>query len=161
MDKYLEDCLNGQEPGKYIFPFFWQHGETHEILLEEIEAIQRSGIKEFCVESRVHEKFCETNWWTDMEFILKEAGKRNMRVWLLDDKKFPTGYANGWIHKHPELKKGFTQAGIYGRTGAFGRVRASCKPTEGRRKLCFHFGMEEEGGSRSFFHPADRFTSVF
>ena len=105
MDKYLEDCLNGQEPGKYIFPFFWQHGETHEILLEEIEAIQRSGIKEFCVESRVHEKFCETNWWTDMEFILKEAGKRNMRVWLLDDKKFPTGYANGWIHKHPELKK--------------------------------------------------------
>ena len=41
---------------KYIFPFFFWHGETHEILLEEIEAIQRSGIREFCVESQVHRK---------------------------------------------------------------------------------------------------------
>lgn len=28
-----------------------------------------------------------------------------MRVWLLDDKRFPTGYANGLVEKHPEFKK--------------------------------------------------------
>ncbi|MFQ9395764.1 MAG: hypothetical protein ACLR2E_19210 [Lachnospiraceae bacterium] len=31
--------------------------------------------------------------------------KERMRVWILDDKHFPTGYANRWIEKHPELKK--------------------------------------------------------
>lgn len=38
--------------------FFCQHGESHEELLSEIEAIERSGAKEFCVESRVYEDFC-------------------------------------------------------------------------------------------------------
>ena len=78
-----------------------------------------------------------------MEFILKEAGKRNMRVWLLDDKSFlPAMQTDGFINIR-SLKR-FHSGWIYGRTRAFGRVRASCKPTEGRRKLCFHFGMEEE-----------------
>lgn len=105
MDTYLMECLNSQEPGKYIFPFFWQHGEDYEVLLEELCAIYNSGIREFCVESRPHEQFGEEPWWADMRFLLEEAKKRNMRVWLLDDKKFPTGYANGWIEKHPKLRK--------------------------------------------------------
>ena len=28
-----------------------------------------------------------------------------MRVWILDDRKFPTGYANGGFERHPELAK--------------------------------------------------------
>ena len=39
-----------------------------------------------------------------MGFILQEAKKRKMRVWLLDDKSFPTGYANNYIASHPELR---------------------------------------------------------
>lgn len=102
--KRLDECINN-EYGSYILPFFWQHGDSHELLLEEIEAIEKSGAKEFCVESRVHNEFCEDKWWDDFGFILQEAKRRNMRVWLLDDKRFPTGYANGSVDKHPELKK--------------------------------------------------------
>ena len=102
--KRLCECLN-DEYGSYILPFFWQHGDSHELLLKEIEAIEKSGAKEFCVESRVHNEFCEDKWWDDFGFILQEAKRRNMRVWLLDDKRFPTGYANGSVEKHPELKK--------------------------------------------------------
>lgn len=41
-----------------------------------------------------------------MDLILSEAKKRNMRVWLLDDAHFPTGYANGKIRdEHPEHGK--------------------------------------------------------
>ncbi len=102
--KRLTECLNNQY-GSYILPFFWQHGETHNELAEEIDAICRSGCKEFCVESRIFEDFCGKSWWEDFGFILKEAQKRNMRVWLLDDKKFPTGYANGLVEKRHDLKK--------------------------------------------------------
>lgn len=104
MEQRILECLEGREATEYILPFFWQHGETHKVLEEEIEAIQRSGISEFCVESRTHEQFGEEKWWVDFGFILKAAKKRKMRVWLLDDKKFPTGYANNYIEDHQELR---------------------------------------------------------
>ena len=102
--KRLDECLNN-EYGSYILPFFWQHGDSKEELLEELIAIEKSGAKEICVESRVHEDFCGEKWWDDFGFILEESKKRNLRIWLLDDRRFPTGRANGLVEKHPELRK--------------------------------------------------------
>ena len=101
MEKRILECRTGKASTEYILPFFWQHGEELSILKEEIDAIQKCGITEFCVESRTHEEFCRGKWWEDFGFILKEARKRKMRVWLLDDKRFPTGYANNYI---PQLR---------------------------------------------------------
>ena len=40
------------------------------------------------------------------DIILAEARKRDMRVWILDDKHFPTGYANGILaHSDPSLRR--------------------------------------------------------
>lgn len=88
-----------------LFRFFWLHGETHEQIAAQIDAVEKSGAKEFCAESRVYEDFCGENWYVDFGFILEEAQRRGMKVWLLDDKRFPTGYANGSVIKKPELKK--------------------------------------------------------
>ena len=104
MFQRLQECLDKKNSTEYIFPFFWLHGEDHELLLEELEAIYHCGITQFCVESRPHEQFCEEQWWDDLSFLLAEAKKRNMGVWVLDDKKFPTGYANNYIEGHPELR---------------------------------------------------------
>ncbi|MGI5856100.1 MAG: glycosyl hydrolase [Candidatus Merdivicinus sp.] len=104
MDRKISECLEDKVPGKYILSFFWQHGEEHKVLLQEIDAMLNCGIREFCVESRVHEQFGEEKWWEDFGFILQEAKKRDMRVWLLDDRRFPTGHANGYIEMHPELR---------------------------------------------------------
>jgi len=100
MDERLRQCLV-DETESYLLPFLWLHGESHDALREEIAAMERCGIREFCAESRVHEDFCGESWWEDFRFLLEEAKSRNMRVWLLDDKRFPTGYANGWFEKHP------------------------------------------------------------
>lgn len=81
--------------GNYIFPFFWQHGEEEAVLREYMEAIHRCGIGAVCVESRPHPDFCGPRWWNDMDVILDEAKKREMKVWILDDSHFPTGYCNG------------------------------------------------------------------
>ncbi|MBQ4585967.1 MAG: hypothetical protein IJA82_07155 [Clostridia bacterium] len=98
MDKRLKECQNGV-PSGYILPFLWLHGESHERLYEEILAIKNSGIDQFCAESRPYEDFCGESWWEDFGFILKTAKDLDMKVWLLDDKKFPTGYANGYLER--------------------------------------------------------------
>ena len=88
-----------------IFPFLWHHGESKKAILKEIEKIYECGIRAFCVESRPHPDFCGPQWWEDMGFILREAQKRDMRVWLLDDKHYPSGSANGAVATHEELRQ--------------------------------------------------------
>lgn len=90
----LENILNGENTNA-IYPFFWQHGETHPILKEYIEKIYSAGIKAFCIESRPHPAYGKEGWWDDLMMICEEAKKRDMKIWILDDAKFPTGYANG------------------------------------------------------------------
>lgn len=59
MERKILDCIENNPSRKHILPFFWQHGEEHPLLKEKIDAIQKCGINEFCVESRTHEQFCE------------------------------------------------------------------------------------------------------
>ncbi len=99
MDKHLRESLDGQYESRQ-FPFLWVHDEdSYEDVLTEILAIKRCGFRAFCVESRPFEAFCEEPWWRLMGFILETARANGMRVWLLDDKHFPTGYATGYLER--------------------------------------------------------------
>lgn len=101
----LAENLNNNH-GSYILPLFWQHGEDEDVIREEIAKIHEAGISEFCVESRPFEDFCGEKWWRNMDVVLDECRKRGMRVWIFDDKHFPTGYANGALEeKYPHLRK--------------------------------------------------------
>ena len=82
--------------------FFWQHREEEAVLREYMKVIDESNIKAVCVESRPHPDFCGPKWWADMDVILDEARKRGMKVWILDDSHFPTGYANGAMEEQPD-----------------------------------------------------------
>ena len=101
MNETVQQLLNNQGEN-YILPFFWQHGETEEVLREYMAAIDASNIKAVCVESRPHPDFCGEKWWQDMDVILDEARKRHMKVWILDDSHFPTGFANGALKDYPD-----------------------------------------------------------
>lgn len=102
--KRLNEVLSGRG-GSYILPFFWLHGESHDVLREEIDKMENCQIREFCVESRPHPDFMGKQWWSDMDMIMDEARKRGMRVWLLDDDKFPTGHAAGGFEEQPQKAK--------------------------------------------------------
>lgn len=101
MNGKIKKVLSGKN-GNYIFPFFWQHGEDEATLREYMRAIDESNIKGVCVESRPHPDFCGERWWHDMDIILDEARKRKMKVWILDDSHFPTGFANGAMKDQPD-----------------------------------------------------------
>ena len=52
----------------YLYPFFWQHGEDHDVLKKYMEKISGCGMKGVCVEARPHPDFVGDGWWKDMDF---------------------------------------------------------------------------------------------
>ncbi|MEG1514440.1 MAG: hypothetical protein RSD95_06120 [Clostridia bacterium] len=105
MDGQLADVLAGREEN-HLMPFLWIRAGEREKLPDYVQTVYDSGARAFCVESRTHEYFGQKAWWLDMDVLLAEAEKRGMRVWLLDDKRFPTGFANGRLaQRYPQHRK--------------------------------------------------------
>ena len=102
MEKRLSDNLNNVQHD-YLAPFLWLHWEEDELILNEIKRIYDCGIRSVCLESRTHEDFCHDGWWEDIELIFKECDRLGMKVWILDDKHFPSGHANGVYEDKKEL----------------------------------------------------------
>ena len=72
MDLKLSEYLSGKV-GNHLLPFFWQHGDHHDRLVEQVARISASGCRALCVESRPHKDFCAETWWRDMDVILAEC----------------------------------------------------------------------------------------
>lgn len=96
MEQRLLEVLEGKSQN-YILPFFWQHGERRELLEEGMDKICASGIRAVCVESRPHPDFLGEAWWRDMDIIMEKAKTLGMKVWVLDDAHFPSGYCGGAV----------------------------------------------------------------
>lgn len=106
--EYRTICVASDKPfenDSHIRPFLWMKGEGKEAISKELEQIQACGIKEVCLESRPHPDFCKKKWWDEVSFVLEKAKKNGMRVWILDDDKFPTGHANGAFARQQDKKK--------------------------------------------------------
>lgn len=122
MDNKLKKVLNDRDECRVV-PFFWIKNESggtfgsqidfdkksmHDRIREVIAKIDEAGIKGICVESRPHSGFAGEEWFRDFDLIMDEAKKRGMKVWLLDDRRFPTGYCNGAVKdKYPQSRKEF------------------------------------------------------
>ena len=145
-----------------IFPFLWMRSEDEATLRREIEKISECGIKAVCVEARPHDDFCGPGWWHDMDIVLDEAKKRDMRVWILDDKHFPTGYANGLIEtRYPERKKQYlacTVADVFGASRELTlNVGRMLKPSIGFWEIGDPVDYAERANNRLFALTALRF----
>ncbi len=101
MSKRMEDLLSG-ETGRAVFPFFWLRGEEEDTLRKYMHVIHDAGCRAVCLESRPHPDFCGPRWWHDLDILLEEAKKLDMKLWILDDSHFPTGYCNGALRSSME-----------------------------------------------------------
>lgn len=132
MGTSVKQLLNGGGEN-YIFPFFWQHGEDETTLRNYMKIIDEANCHAVCVESRPHPDFCGPKWWQDMDVILDEAKKRGMKVWILDDSHFPTGFANGAALKAPvELRRQSVYCRIF---PVNGKKKFSCNLEKVMKKL--------------------------
>ena len=119
--------------GNYLYPFFWQHGESEELLRKYTEKISECGMDALCIEARPHPDFLGDKWWEDIDVILDEAKKRNMKVWILDDSHFPTGFVNGKIRdEYPQYKKMYLDMRRFDVVGPMNGARINMKLLKGR-----------------------------
>ncbi len=123
----------GKEVQNSLYPFFWQHGEEHEILNDYMEKISASGMKGICVEARPHPDFVGEGWWKDMDFIIGKAKELGMKMWILDDSHFPTGFANGRIKSdYPQYLKKYLDMRRFDVQGPLKNARIDFKLLKGR-----------------------------
>jgi len=128
MNTRFNDCLLNKDPN-YLYPFFIVRDMSREDYIEEIEAIYNSGCGGFLIENRGHTDFGGPHWWDDMDLVMQEAKKRNMKVWLTDDISVPSGKANWAIHKeHPELRR---QNLVLSTVDVVGPVQGCCYQLDG------------------------------
>jgi len=108
MPNRIIDCLSGRDPN-YLYPFLMYREPGEDVsrgdIADEIDAIARSGCGGFLVETRRHSDWGGPHWWDDFGFILEEARKRNLKVWLTDDVSVPSGKANWSVRKYPHLRR--------------------------------------------------------
>lgn len=98
--------ITGKEMENVLYPFFWQHGEEHAVLAEYMDKIAGCGMKGVCIEARPHPDFVGDGWWSDMDLIIEKAHELGMKLWILDDSHFPTGFANGKVKEcYPQYLK--------------------------------------------------------
>lgn len=86
----------------HLLPFLWLHGEDEETLRHLLRKIAACDIGAVCLESRPHPDFAGDTWWRDLDIILDEAIKLGLKIWILDDSHFPTGFANGKVLEAPD-----------------------------------------------------------
>lgn len=158
MHQRLREVLCGEEQN-YILPFFWQHGEDKGTLRHYMQVIHDSNIRAVCVESRPHPDFLGEKWWEDMDTIIEEAKRLDMKVWVLDDAHFPTGYCNGRIVDYPEYGKVFLDHYTIDVCGPDPYASFLIKVEEGERCLGVVALRRREGAQAGRFEAAIDITS--
>lgn len=89
-----------------LFPFLCVYGdEDEQTLIDAVEHIYNSGARGLCVESKRSPHYGKEHWWFTLDVILRECKKYGMKMWTVDEPFVPSGYANGAVKKHPELRK--------------------------------------------------------
>ena len=141
----MKEVLEGRE-GNYLIPFFWQYGGGAERIREEMDAVCRAGIRAVCVESRVHPDFLGPGWWQDMDVIMDEAVRRGMRVWVLDDAHFPTGWANGAAAENPWAGKRYLDCTHIDAVGPLAGHGFLVGPETGEELIAVTAGRKGEDG---------------
>jgi hypothetical protein len=78
-----------------------------ESISADLVAIYKQGIRVVSIEGgyRMSEPYLSDGYFQNVKIIVEELKKRNMYLWIIDEGKYPSGFAGGLISKKsPELR---------------------------------------------------------
>ena len=81
-------------------PLFWLHGdarETKERLEMYLEKVAESGNGSFTAESRPHSDWLGPRWFRDLAICLEKAKQLNLKMWIFDEKWWPSQMIGGKV----------------------------------------------------------------
>ncbi|MEJ6982194.1 glycosyl hydrolase [Pedobacter sp. P351] len=85
----------------------WDGPVGRESIIKDLDAIQGQGLKVVTIEAgyKMVNPYLSSGWFETVKIAVEEAKKRNMRVWIIDEGKYPSGFAGGKFSlEKPELR---------------------------------------------------------
>ena len=87
-------------------PLFWLHGdETPEQLEKTLGKVAEGGNGCFTCESRPHNDWLGPNWFRDLGICLKAAKQHKLKMWIFDEKWWPSQSVGGKVPPRYAAKK--------------------------------------------------------
>jgi len=79
-------------------PLFWLHGdESRERLETYLDRVAESGNGCFTAESRPHNDWLGPGWYRDLDICLKKAKKLDLKMWIFDERWWPSQGIGGKV----------------------------------------------------------------
>ena len=85
----------------------WQGPITKESIVRDLDRLHSIGFKSVTIEAGYHmlEHYLTPGYFKLMKYAVEQAKKRDMRVWIIDEGKYPTGFAGGLFSRiRPDLR---------------------------------------------------------
>jgi hypothetical protein len=94
-------------PPEYSMTFYWgwDGPVTEEVIIRDLDAFKARGVQAVTLEPGYDMEYLTPHWFEMVKVAVQQAGKRGMRVWLVDEGKYPSGFAGGKFTKErPDLR---------------------------------------------------------
>jgi len=85
----------------------WDGLVTAEVINRDLDVFQAKGIRVVTIEAGygMGAPYLSPGWFETIKFAVQQAKRRGMRVWLVDEGKYPSGFAGGRFGaERPELR---------------------------------------------------------
>ena len=130
------------EARRYVQPLFWLHGdETKEQLELFIGKMAELGCGGFVAESRPHNDFLGEGWFRDLDICLAAAKKHDLKMWIFDEKWWPSQSVGGKVPEQYAAKQLVTKT-----IEVEGPAKVEEDDFGGERFVAAVAGKEVEGG---------------
>ena len=105
----------------------WNDKLEKETLLHQLREIKTKGMNQIIIHPRfgLETEYLSEGWFEAISWVLKEAEKQEMGIWIYDELNWPSGYAAGKvIKKNPE----FQAMNLVMNNGSFEKRKSNWKP---------------------------------
>jgi hypothetical protein len=85
----------------------WDGPMSDTVIRRDLDRIKAMGFRGVMIEAGygMTAKYLSPEWFAMVKIAVSEAGKRDMRVWIEDEGKYPSGFAGGkFSNERPDLK---------------------------------------------------------
>lgn len=85
----------------------WDGNMTREVIARDLDKLYSVGFRAVTIEPGygMAGKYLSEAWFQSMKMAVEEAKKRGMHIWIIDEGKYPSGFAGGkFSEERPDLK---------------------------------------------------------
>ncbi|MDP4203952.1 MAG: hypothetical protein Q8861_14815 [Bacteroidota bacterium] len=85
----------------------WEGPMSKEVIQRDLDAILKKGFRTVNIEAGYHLPFAylSPEWFKMVKVAVLEAKKRGMKVWIINEGKYPSGFAGGkFSTERPDLR---------------------------------------------------------